>query len=333
MQDELTAIANLLPPLETGHRNLRPSALGRFISYDQCHRLFRLDLYERETRNAIHAEAGTKPELLSPALSETGDEWERDVEAALIDAGWFVTNLEGSSKAGLALQYFHLTDDGDRRIVLQSELHGVLDGWEICAKPDLVVIDKTDPDTPRLLIADLKSSRAVKFDHRLQVALYGMMARHLFPDAEITQAVLYREPVDPVELWTDEERLHQQSARDLLNLYGQALLAVADRHERYEEQVRRTVLTPGSLADRIARAPFFDLPFHLASKCDGCEFNEFCLYSARKTQDLAHSVPDRAKQAHARVEWRADDRGPAHGKGLRALRSIAGGAVARVSHG
>ena len=107
-----------------------PARLGRFISYDQCHRLFRLDLYERETRNAIHAEAGTKPELLSPALSESGDEWERDVEAALIDAGWFVTNLEGSSKAGLAHQYFHLTDDGDRRIVLQSELDGVLDGWE-----------------------------------------------------------------------------------------------------------------------------------------------------------------------------------------------------------
>ena len=52
-------------------------------------------------------------------------------------------------KAGLALHYFHLTDDGDRKIVLQSELDGVLDGWTICAKPDLVVIDKTDPEHAR----------------------------------------------------------------------------------------------------------------------------------------------------------------------------------------
>ena len=287
MQEELKAIADLLQPQEAGRRFLRPSALGRFISYDQCHRLFRLDLYDRETRNAIHSAAGTQPELLSPALSESGDEWERAIESALIDAGWFVTNLEDSTRAGLALHYFHLTEDGQRKIVLQSELDGVLDGWTICAKPDLVVIDKTDPGTPRLLIADLKSSRAVKFEHRLQVALYGMMAKQLFPEAEITQAVLYREPVDPVEIWTDEERQHQQDARELLNLEHGALLAVADRPDRYEEQVRRTVLAPGSLADRIALAPFFELPYHLASKCDGCEFNEFCLYSARKTHDLS----------------------------------------------
>src|SRR6185295_3424924 len=110
MQDELKAISDLLRPQEAGHRILRPSALGRFINYDQCHRLFRLDLYDRDTRNAVHAVAGTQPELLSPALSESGDEWERDVETALIDAGWYVTNLEGLTKAGLALHYFHLTE-------------------------------------------------------------------------------------------------------------------------------------------------------------------------------------------------------------------------------
>src|SRR5690349_19273111 len=114
MQEELKAIADLLPPQEVGRRFLQPSALGRFISYDQCHRLFRLDLYTRETRGNVHKAAGTEPEYLSPAMADEGKDWERTVESALIDAGWFVTNLESSTKAGLALHYFHLTEEGQR---------------------------------------------------------------------------------------------------------------------------------------------------------------------------------------------------------------------------
>jgi hypothetical protein len=286
MPDDLQRIADLLPPLGPGQRRLLPSALGRFISYEQCHRLFRLDLYGQAVTDAIHAAAGTRPELLSPALTESGDQWERDVRIALENAGWFVTDMMTERKPGLALAYV-LTDEGTRRIVLQSELDGPLAGWSIYAKPDLVVIDKTDPGAPKLLIADLKSSRAVRLEHRLQVAVYAMLATELFPEVQITQAVLYREPIDPVDMWTEEEREHQESARVLLNLGGGALLAVADRPERYEEQITRTVLMPGSLANRIATASFFDLPFHLASKCDGCEFNEFCIHTARATQDLS----------------------------------------------
>jgi predicted RecB family nuclease len=287
MPDDLQRIADLLRPIGPGERCLQPSALGRYISADQCQRLFRLDLYSDAQHTALHEITETRAEFLSPSLVEEGKAWEREVEDALKSAGWMVTNLEGSRNSGLAHYVYHLVDAGDRQIVMQSELNCMLGGWSISAKPDLVVIDKTIPDVPRLLIADLKSSCAVKFDHRLQVALYGMMAKTLFPEAEITQAVLYREPIDPDETWTDEERAHREAARDLLGLDIRALLAVADRPYRYEEQIQRTVLAPDSPANRIADAPFFELPYHLASKCDGCRYNEFCLRSARETHDLS----------------------------------------------
>jgi predicted RecB family nuclease len=285
MSPKIDLIDDLLPPLEAGKRYLQPSALGRFISYDQCQRLFRLDLYQRETRNALFSATDTRPELLPPSLSESGESWEISVEEGLRTAGRLVSNLAGSSKPGLALQIM-ITEEGRRRIVLQSHLNGVLDGWKIDAKPDLVLIDKTG-DRLQLLIADLKSSRSVRLEHRLQVALYAMVAAQIFPDAEITQAVLYREPVSPIDQWTDEEQAHKASAKDVLNLDSGALLAIAEQPEIYQEQVERTILRPTSLANRIAAERFSRLPFHLAAKCDGCQYNEFCLSCAREAGDLS----------------------------------------------
>ena len=119
MPEDLQRIADLLPAVGQDERRLLPSALGRFISYDQCHRLFRLDLYGRPVQDALHAAAGTRPEFLSPALTESGDQWEREVRIALEDAGWFVTDMSSERQRGLALAYF-LTEDGTRRIVLQA---------------------------------------------------------------------------------------------------------------------------------------------------------------------------------------------------------------------
>ena len=75
------------------------------------------------------------------------------------------------------------------------------------------------------------------------------------------------------------------------------------------------MLDAGLAGRPIATAPFFDLPFHLASKCDGCEFNEFCLYSARKTQDLS-LIPYLTERNKRMLESKGvrDDRGSAHGQ-------------------
>jgi predicted RecB family nuclease len=285
MSDKIKQIDGLLPPLEPGNRFLQPSALGRFISYEQCQRLFRLDLYRRDTRDRLYAATGARPELLPPSFSESGRSWEASVEEALRNAGWLVSDLTDYPNPGLALNVM-ITEPGQQRIVLQSALGGVLAGWEIDAKPDLVLIDKTGTRL-RLLIADLKSSRAVRLEHRLQVALYAMVAAAHFDDAEIVQGVLYREPIAPIEQWSDEEQAHKAAARDFLNLDSGALLAIADRPELYEEQVERAVLRPESLANRIAAQPFSELPFHLSAKCDGCQYNELCLCCAREANDLS----------------------------------------------
>ena len=135
MDEKLTRIADLVPPLMPGERTLQPSALGRFISYDQCHRLFRLDLYDRSVHGELYRRTDSSPELLSPALSETGKRWERIIKEALTATGWFVRDLSDDRKPALDLAW--QLADNSRGIVLQSELKGHIAGWSVTARPDL----------------------------------------------------------------------------------------------------------------------------------------------------------------------------------------------------
>lgn len=283
----MTSIDELLPPIEDKALTISPSALAQFIRFEQCQRLFRLDLHTEEARSNLFQKTDTKPEHVSPLLSATGNEWEVELRDLLINAGWTVFDPQNKPTGELESQ-IRRTCAGQRRIVTQATLSGDLDGWHVrAARPDVIVVDRAESGQLRLMVADLKSTREVRLEHRLQVAMYAMLLAQQYPDAEISEAIIYRVPIDAPESWSDDQHYHRDAARTILNLSHGAMLAVAERSERYHDQIRRTILAHGSLAREMAAALFTTLPFHVSSKCDGCRYSQVCLKTCRLSDDLS----------------------------------------------
>ena len=289
MDDEpmTSSLDDLLPPIPDDRLSITPSALGQFIRFEQCQRLFRLDLLAKAERTRLFEATDTRHEFVPPLLAATGNDWEVEFSEMLVNAGWHHQSLR--DKPAMALtRYVQRAEAGTSLVLTQADLSGNLDGWEVTrSRPDVIVVDRQDDGRLRLMIADLKSSRDVRLEHRLQVAMYAMLLAQSFPEAEITEAVIYRAPVEQVELWTDEQRRHREMAHLILRLDSGVMLALADRPERYHDQIRRAILAPGSRARQIAAATYSTLPFHVSSKCDGCGYSQLCLRSCRQNADLS----------------------------------------------
>ena len=281
-----SSLDDLLPPL-VSDLTISPSALGQFIRFDQCHRLFRFDLYPDDAKERLFNATRSRPDYGPTLLSAAGKDWEVEFRDWLKHAGWNVLNPD-SRQRSMIQHRVERTPASERRVLQQPSLSGVLEGWQVDdSRPDLVFVERTDCGALKLMVADLKSSRDVRLEHRLQVAMYSMLLACLFPEAEITEAVIYRTPVDPPDLWSDEQRQHRADALELLSLPDGAMLALADRPERYHAEIRRSILARDSVGREIAGASFSTLPFHVSAKCDGCAYSQVCLASCRATEDLS----------------------------------------------
>ena len=155
------------------------------------------------------------------------------------------------------------------------------------SQPDLVVIRRPESGPAEITIIDLKSSRTVSLEHRLQVSVYAMLIRQLYPEMPVNEAILYRPPVNNPAQWTEQELADLNTARTFLRLDGGALLSFADRPERYHDLIHRTILDSNSTARKITSTDFQSLPYHLAGKCDPCPHNQFCIASATASNDLS----------------------------------------------
>ena len=168
------------------------------------------------------------------------------------------------------------------------------DGFEFKFAGDLYILrlHRDHQDTLHVLIVDMKATRQVKVEHRLQVAFYQQMIGSVFAEAGITYepirlGVLYRGPQQE-ETPTGMQQTECDAAQKLLGVGGAFLEIISeDEMENYQHEIVDLVTGPESVAARVARVHLDEAPFHLSLKCDGCLYNEYCMKDACLRADLS----------------------------------------------
>jgi DNA polymerase III delta prime subunit len=283
-------------------RRISPTDVSQFIRLEQCERYLRLRLHERAAGPGFLREYGVTAHPLPPLLTRAGLSFEQVVEGAA-EAHTPKLNLATEARRKQQrgddneriLQLARGLAPGETLTVFQPRLQVEVAGWLLRGDLDILRLERHEGGALRALIADMKSSRAARVEHRLQVAFYHEMLSSLFaaggvPCAELGMAVLYKEAADaaaglkPEEL--EELERQREAALRLFGAEGTLLELVADPRS-YLGAVRDLVTGPGSAARRVLERPFEEVPYHLAPKCDGCLYNELCMKWSAQYDDLS----------------------------------------------
>jgi len=297
-----------------GQYRLSPTDVSQFLRLEQCQRYLRLRLHERSGHYNFMRDDGVVPQSLPPLLTRSGADFEvaieRDVAARHPTRDFGTAGRRGGDRDVDNAEVVALARalaPGETLVLFQPRLLAGLDDWLVRGDVDILRLERDDAGTLRVLIADMKSSISAKVEHRLQVAFYhemlaALLAREGVACAAIETAVLYRRPAmgdaprDGTEGTEDDKGLSDADAallraqRDPADrLFGtrEGLLELVLDPESYRGAVRDLVTGPDSTAARVAAAPFDEVPFHLAPKCDGCLYNEFCMKWSARADDLS----------------------------------------------
>ncbi len=301
-----------------GVRKISPTDVAQYIRLEQCERYLRLRLHERARGRRFLAEYGVAAQSIPPLLTRSGARFEERVEQA-VAAHYAALNLavpafSGSPPARQAaaggrphdnervVRLARRLSPGATLALFQARLEVTVAGWLIRGDVDILRLARDERGALRVLIADIKSSTAVKVEHRLQVAFYHEMLAALFEQEgvacdAIELGVLYRGPAaagDPTPGSTagprSEDVARYAAQRALAEDYlgtREGLLEIVEDPESYRAAVRDLVTDHASTAARVAAAPFDEIPYHLTYKCDGCLYNEFCAKWSAERDDLS----------------------------------------------
>jgi uncharacterized protein len=155
---------------------------------------------------------------LSPLLAATGEAFERDQIAALLDARVysvgdadsplsFDEEWTGDSESDIA-RFTRLVEDvatGRRQrpvVCYQPQLVGTVGAWPIRGDADVVIVTPEDgPGGPAVdvRVVEIKSSNRVKTHHQLQAAIYTLLVESLLADRDtrLTASVVTQDPDHP----------------------------------------------------------------------------------------------------------------------------------------
>ncbi|HEX6817537.1 MAG TPA: ATP-binding protein [Ktedonobacterales bacterium] len=286
---------------EDGARSISPTDIAQFVRLDQCERYLRLRLRERAEGRRFLYDYGVIPQSLPPLLTRSGAAFEQAVERAVAsrhstrnfaspDAS--AARLDNNAEVVTAARALAV---GQVRVLMQVRLHVSVAGWRLRGDLDLLRLECDAAGVLRVLIADMKSSRAARVEHRLQVAFYvemlaALFAEHQIPCAEIGMGILYRGPTEGTLELTPEQVAEQTSQRAAAaRVFGvaDALLESVPDPESYRASVRDLVTGPRSVAARVAVSAFETLPYALSYKCDDCLYNEYCMKWSAEHDDLS----------------------------------------------
>ncbi|MDP9363273.1 MAG: AAA domain-containing protein [Chloroflexota bacterium] len=297
-----------------GERPISPTDVSQFVRLDQCRRYLRLRLHERAAGRRFLYDYGVAPQAIPPLLSRSGLEFERavgDAVRARYRAVDLAAGVDPAHRGNDNERVAALARDlppGETLVVLQPRLEVAVEGWRLRGDADLLRLERDVSGELSALIADVKSSAAAKVEHRLQVAFYhemlaALLAAEAVPCAAIETAILYRGAAATAAPTADpKEAAREADERDaafrLFNAPDVRLELVEDA-EGYRESVRDLVTGSGSVAARVAAAPFAEVPYHLTYKCDGCLYTEFCTKWSAEHDDLSllPHLSDRDKNA------------------------------------
>jgi hypothetical protein len=140
----------------------------------------------------------------------------------------------------------------------------------------------------------LRHRLPAKLEHRLHVGFYIGILETLLHQVGVTDtllelAVLYRGSIhgesglSPDEI--KERRALQAAASEWFGI-DHALLDIVDP-ENYLEAVQDLVTGADSIVHQVDEATCAYVPYHLAYKCDGCLFDEFCMKWSAEHDDLS----------------------------------------------
>ncbi len=285
---------------QAGPHGISPTDVSQFIRLDQCQRYLRLRLHERAHGRGFLKDANVVAQSIPPILTRSGKTFEQGIETA-IAARFPVSRFSAESRAASGTGHDNEAVAGEAwslavgevTVLLQPRIQSHIGNWLLRGDVDLIRLERDASGTLRILIADMKSSTASRVEHRLQVAFYHDMLAHALGEAGVAHApielgILYRGPAGSGDAMGEDREAEDQrrAARELLGA-DEALLDVIEDAPAYLSSVRDLVLGSNSTARRLLETRFEAIPFHLAGKCDGCLYNEFCLRHAAETDDLS----------------------------------------------
>ena len=189
-----------------GQRKIAPTDISQFIRLDQCERYLRLRLHERAFGQRFMREYDVTPQSIPVLLTRSGSDFEEQTER-VVGTSFPTENFaervreSGSRQADNDRVIATARDlaSGFVRVIFQPRLEVELDGWLIRGDVDILRLERDDAGRLTVTIADMKSSRSAKVEHRVQVAFYyamlaKLLAEHEVACDEIQMGILYRGP-------------------------------------------------------------------------------------------------------------------------------------------
>jgi hypothetical protein len=168
-----------------------------------------------------------------------------------------------------------------------------LAGWHLSGDLDLLLIHRNERGALELTVLDMKSSTDSRVEHKIQVAIYVSMLRHLLTDAGIEVegiqgGVVYRGAADP-DMLTDDARKKLDASKATAEKLGldDAYLDLTGHDALYQDAVEDLITGHRAVVRGIAQAGLLQTQLQFTGKCDGCFFNEACLKVASDHDDPA----------------------------------------------
>jgi hypothetical protein len=193
------------------------------------------------------------PQRITPLLTRSGRQFEQAVEKAVGKKLPFTSYAAKEGGDGNRPDNNTEVADVARRlkpgqviVLSQPRLQVELDGWLIRGDVDLLRLERNADGVLGALIADMKSSTAVKVDHRLQVAFYHLMLDRLFKKegiacSSISAGILFRGPADAPP--DDPEYASPREAASKWFELKDTLLELVDDPDAYLQSVQDLVPT------------------------------------------------------------------------------------------
>jgi len=260
---------------------VRVTEVGEYVHFRSCERRFKLGFNNRALAKSLPF-AERLFNTLDPVLQEAGRRREDEWETSLRDAG-----LEQMSRSvGSSEEHDARWDAFQDRVASLSTGQSAygrevtvaadLGGFHVEGRIDFLLVIWRD-GRPRLRIVECKASRKDRTYQRVQVALYGMIARRLLDKLplRVGAAILGPEDIECVVARIDESTNNSHS-----------ILALDPLDLSMEEADLERLLAPDGSLLRIVRANLDNLSYQLDPKCDSCVFNVHCLPESARQRRL-----------------------------------------------
>ncbi|HOI57549.1 MAG: AAA domain-containing protein [Methanoculleus sp.] len=257
--------------------NLSPSLIGWFFYHD-CERYLRYHATPEQEREAAGIPAvATDRSPVTQALLAAGIRWEEEVVRTKLTGRVRVPDGTGplSGRSFSIEESFNLLPrltPGEvlyqstipvsvhflRNYGLNPDLHR----FSPC-RPDLIRFGEGSDGEPALSVIDIKASEDLSVSHRIQATLYALILDHALTLLGIDLPV----DLDRAGIW-----LYGEDEPETFRLH----LNVRVIEDFFRHRI------PGVFA-----GPAADVPWHITSRCESCEFYPHCRHEAETTGSVS----------------------------------------------